>query len=691
MYRQLRLVLTCLAVTASSRWWNGKTSAEPERTRTFYENYTDWVFNQTFSANTTLSDIFGLSATGWDGWLWTVCDTVIGVLGWLIFGNSWTQVRTGFSLIVRLTVILFVCVAAHYIFALCWPVVSLLMGILLTAFWVVRSLLKCCGRAVYYTQRLCGGVPEAAEAEFFGPDTGEVPETSDLRRLKKGSDGERWILVRRGGLTAIMKVQEASSIRSTGLYITYEPDSLRGDESLLQTLHGSDKVHICRNQSCTEDGQHFKSYAVVKPFCAERFQLAASTRDAQQRGAHLLSWFGRRATRAVQKAKDFASESEPEQVSCDAHRVFWQDETGRQGLCDSRCTELGCSGVTILHEDLPLGADGCSLCPKHAQKYLCGRFQLKCVVAGCTHLGVPTANGLRFCGAHGDAPRSTSTRRSSRSRSRARDPPEGEGDDDEARGGVRRRVRHSEEDEPGDDAESLMREIKDTETPKQGPRQRRRMTEGSPGCTPKSGVQRSLAKLGMINSPDRREFQTTLEEFMERLLDGKMLGLDEEDVRGQMASNYGTSLQELTKMLYEQGVEEQRKGTKGLTKFLGKWRKQLAAETPVRSTASSWSLVGTPSESTTPPVSVHASPEEEPRPGGAIRSAVPERTCVVLGPPGIYGREDRKAGTGSGPEPMAELARAIQQQTSELATLVKAQHESAAGQSGTIKAIAEDV
>ena len=65
----------------------------------------------------------------------------------------------------------------------------------------------------------------------------------------------------------------------------------------------------------------------------------------------------------------------------------------------------------------------------------------------------------------------------------------------------------------------------------------------------------------------------------------------------------------------------------------------------------------------------------------------PIKQLVTLPPPGIYGQEDRKAGTGGGPEPMAELARAIQQQTSELATLVKAQNETVVAPSGSMKSL----
>ena len=53
----------------------------------------------------------------------------------------------------------------------------------------------------------------------------------------------------------------------------------------------------------------------------------------------------------------------------------------------------------------------------------------------------------------------------------------------------------------------------------------------SPGHTPKSSVQHSLARMGMINSPDRRGEMTYLEEFMEQLADGKELQLNEEDIQ----------------------------------------------------------------------------------------------------------------------------------------------------------------
>ena len=685
MFRLMRLAMPLLLAQQVPGWWGTSETSRPhlrdDQPWTSWD-YASWAINRTRDGNFTLNDFAPWGTVGWDSWLWTAFDSVIGVLGWLIFGNSWTQVRNGFSLVIRLTVILGICVVAHYFFALCWPVVSLIMGIVLTVVWIVRSLVKCLGRVIFYTQRACGGVPEAVGAEFFGPETGEVPETAELRRLKKGNDGERWILIRRDGLTAVMKVQEASSIKSTGLFITYEPDSLRGDSGLVHALHGHDKVHLCRASSCTEDGQHFKQYSVVKNLGAEKFQLAHASAEAQQAGARFCTWFGKKAVKAARKAKDFASESEQDGVPCQAHSVVWNDESGRHRLADAQCTDVGSAETVLLDEDSVGGSCSMALCPNHARKYLASRFQQKCGVAGCNRFGDVSATGLRLCVSHGEGSRTSSTRRSSRSRSRVRDPVDDDADE-EPRGGIRRRVRH-EGDEEMEDPGDLISHIRGSEVTKPA-RTRRRQTDASPGCTPKSQVQRSLAKLGMVNSPDRREMQSTLEEFMERLLDGKDLGLDEEDVKGQMAAGYGLSVLDLTKMLYEQGVEEQRKGTKGLTKFLGKWRKQVAVDTPDRSRASSWSLVGTPPEALPTPAEV--SPEGSEALKSSVGPSVSERKCVVLPPPGIYAREDRKAGTGGEENQMTDLARAIQHQTSELATLVKAQQETNVGQVGTMRSL----
>ena len=254
--------------------------------------------------------------------------------------------------------------------------------------------------------------------------------------------------------------------------------------------------------------------------------------------------------------------------------------------------------------------------------------------------------------------------------------------------GLRRRVRHEAEDEERGGREGrLLDEIRGSSAPEAVERQKKkRLEEPSPGRTPKSSVQKSLARLGLVDSPDRREVVTTLEEFMAQFVDGKAMGLEEEDIRNQMAASSGMTIQAFTQILYDQASEEQRKGTKGLTKFLAKWRRQLAVEkgkATVRSPPDSWSMISSPEETVESSVPCTPKEVEAPKPSN------PVSRLAVLGPPGIYQPGDRKAGTGAGPEDgsMSEIAKAIQFQTAELANLVKNQNENAstAGQ-GTLKA-----
>ena len=563
---------------------------------------------------------------------------------------------------------------------------SLLVGTIVTVVWVIRNLIRCCGRMVYYSQRWSGGVPEAVGARFIGPELGEPPETNELRRLKKGSDGERWVMVRRNGATAIFKVQDSTSIKSAGLHLTVEPGTLRGDAELVGSLHGHDRVHLCRHDSCSEDGPHFKQYATVKPFNPEVFQLSAATSGAQEAGTQFVGWFRRGAATAVRKAKDFASESETEVIPCMAHRIRWEDSQGGHVLSDAGCKAVG-SELQLLEEDVPPSVGVCTLCPTHASKYLMTRFQLKCAIADCFRVGQKGGGGLLLCAAHEETTRSN-PRRSSRSRSRTREKAEefGEFERDE---GPRRRVRQEKEAVEDSGAEQLLDEVRKAVEVTPPLRTRKRTADdGSPGRTPRSAVQRSLAKLGMVNSPDRREMISTLEEFMAQFVDGKELGVDEEDIRNQMAAASGMTVVDFTQVLYDQALEEQRKGTKGLTKFLAKWRKQIAAGRVMRgdkpSPPGSWSLVGSPHDAKA------SSASQPPRTPEATTPAGRGGGLAVLGPPGIYNSADRKAGTG-GPEGdvhMADLAKAIQHQTAELASLVKSQHETGATtSSGTIKSL----
>ena len=709
-----RWVLVASLLNGTDGWWGRTnltvTSIENQTKRPLISEdpvrFAAWAWNST-------KDTVSHAATwdfempawlgGWDSWIWTGLDLVISGFGWMIFGSSWNRVRSGFTLLARLAALIILCVAAHYVLALCWPMVSLVIAVVMTLIWVVKGLLKLTGRLLYVAQRWTGGVPEAVGAEFFGPGMGEAPETGELRRLKKTSGEERWVLVKREGHTAIFRVSGASSIKANGIYLDFEPETLRGSQDLLRSLQGFEKVHLCRHEHCPEEGQHFKQYAIVKPFDAEKFQVASSAQEAKRVGSKMMGWLYTGATTAAKRARDLASESETETAECGAHRVQWDTAKGRVLLSENLCKAEGTETAELLEEDRLTLNPVSTLCPKHANEYSRKRFQLKCVVEDCERLGEVGEQGFRLCSAHlratkpGEPPPAEPRRRTprSRSRSRARDDERdrdlGYETEEENGGGLRRRVRPRDEPqgEEGDDQRALqfLEDIKEEPASKI-----LRKSSASPGRTPRSSVQKSLAKLGMINSPDRRAVQTTLEEFMEQFVDGKELELTEEDIRRQMASQYGITLEVLTANLYEQAVEEQRRGTKGLTKFLAKWRKQAAAavkDESDRGRADSWSLVeeGVPTPSS---ARTSGTPSKGLRESSASETSTPAkaRALAVLPPPGIYGIEDRRAGTGElGVEPITEIAKAIQQQTSELASLVKTQTDSTNVASGTIKAL----
>ena len=193
-----------------------------------------------------------------------------------------------------------------------------------------------------------------------------------------------------------------------------------------------------------------------------------------------------------------------------------------------------------------------------------------------------------------------------------------------------------------DDTESFLRDVRE-EKEEEPPALRRRRVS-SPGHTPKSSVQHSLARMGMINSPDRRGDLTYLEEFMEQMADGRELQLGEEDIRKQLAAQAGLTVGDLTRHLYEQATEEQRKGTKGLTKFLAKWRQQAAAQDRPTS-LSDWSVVEKERESSAPTPSSMASGTRVASSPGQVETP-PKRKLALVPPPGIYD-PDRKAGTGA--------------------------------------------
>ena len=147
-----------------------------------------------------------LDVPSWDQVLWTLGDTLIGSFGWIFFGNAWGDVRSGLRRLLQVGGILCLCLVAHYVWAVCYPAVSLVVGIVLTIVWVLRGVLKLAGKILFYAQKLAGGAPEAVDVSYIGPTTGKVPETSELRQFKPSGSATKMVAVKRQGSVAVFQV-----------------------------------------------------------------------------------------------------------------------------------------------------------------------------------------------------------------------------------------------------------------------------------------------------------------------------------------------------------------------------------------------------------------------------------------------------------------------------------------------------
>ena len=578
------------------------------------------------------------------------------------------------------------------------------------------------GTVFFHAQKLVGLAPEAADVEFVGPGTGAVPETSALRGFKRVGDQTKLIVVRRGNATAVFGVgSDSQSIRTHGLYVPVEPDTIRGDQQLVDRLKHADRVHLCRNVACTEEGgEHFLEYGVVRKFNPERFQSAQAHRGAVDAGWTIWTWLqrpdvGAGVTRLMSKVKEYASESEAEDgVACSAGSIRWQGRDGVECLAPSRCTASGTVFHQVLHEDVPDGLNEVGLCPKHSAQYLSQRVPMKCCVISCQHEGTKLRSSVRWCVEH--CPRESrpaSTSRRSRSRSRARcveDENYTEAEDVENG--------YDDDDDNGPaTARTLLQEAAEAGAPR--PKARKRPPSRSPGNTPKAGIHRNLAKIGMLDSPGTDLGSSMLEKFMEKYAMGRDEGVREDQVRAKLCQEHLMTTRELLDELIKEGEEEQNRGQRGLTRFLNCWRRAKENEMKERSlrSDSDWSVVGakaetpftSPEQVLYPPVPASLqrpeaveTPKEHnevslkvnartasqgPSPGLSTPSRAAERQEVRIAPPGLY-KNDRKAGTGEDAEPMEHIARAIQSQTAELATLVRHQAEGGGVQPpGTIRGL----
>ena len=269
-------------------------------------------------------------AVSWDSGLCMALDAVISFVGWMLFGNAWPGVKTGCQRIFRLATLILICLCAHYLWALCWPVISVGSALLMGLVWFVRAIIRKLGTLVYWAQRAAGGVPEAADAEFLGPGTGRIPETADLRSFKKTGTADKWVLLKREGKVAVFKVgTDTQTIKTAGLYVPVEADTMRGDQELVDTCRGHDRVHLCRSLTCAEDGQHFKEYGIALDFDPEKFHLKNAELGAAKAGRTLWAWLWSSPPKKRAPLKEYASQSETEpEKPCEARRVVWVDKEG---------------------------------------------------------------------------------------------------------------------------------------------------------------------------------------------------------------------------------------------------------------------------------------------------------------------------------------------------------------------------
>ena len=427
----LRLTLVCGFIahgSGGSWWWGNHTRSETPDVpawRSWVDRKVPW-FGETLDgldarasqANEWLHSTSGIEGSEWGVW-WLV-DTMVGLFGWAIFGDAWDGVKVGFRRLLQLGAVLAACLAAHYAWAIAWPVVSFVIAIIMAIVWAIRLLVKLVGKLAITFQRACGGAPEAYGAEFYGPGTGKVPETAELRRFKK-YDADQWLVLKRGSKMVVFQSNgEPSSIKATGLFVAVDYDTVRGDSDLTRELKGVDRVHLCRNLTCPEEGHHFQTYGITKKVDAEKIQLAQATAGAAEACNGFFSWMWSTGTSAAARVKDYASESETEEVRCTSHQIRWHDGQGVRVLSEGACKNPGSECTQLLVEDQTEG-ETAFLCPSHASRYLLQRFSLKCCYQGCNHVSLSNDGGMQVCSAHKPQTRSRST-----SKSRSREAPGGD-------------------------------------------------------------------------------------------------------------------------------------------------------------------------------------------------------------------------------------------------------------------------
>ena len=102
------------------------------------------------------------------------------------------------------------------------------------------------------------------------------------------------IVVKRNDEVAVLQVgAESQSIKAHGLYVPVEPGAVRGSMSLVKKLRAVDRIHLCRNEACVEEGgEHLCSRHSAK-YMVERYKDKCSVTSCKRVGSkfhHGVLW-----------------------------------------------------------------------------------------------------------------------------------------------------------------------------------------------------------------------------------------------------------------------------------------------------------------------------------------------------------------------------------------------------------------
>ena len=184
----LRLIVLLAPALRCCGWWYGDNQTKPtpptgmwakfERTMPetaeVASRWWEWGADNINYYNDMVSNVPTLDAGPVEFSLWMILDALFGFFGWAIFGSAWTSVKSGCRRALQMVTVLTVCLIAHYIWAVCCPIVSIIVACLMALVWVLRRVVRVIGTMFFHVQRIAGGVPEAADVEFVGPGTGDV-------------------------------------------------------------------------------------------------------------------------------------------------------------------------------------------------------------------------------------------------------------------------------------------------------------------------------------------------------------------------------------------------------------------------------------------------------------------------------------------------------------------------------------